>query len=84
MEPPPTVPRRLSRYRGRRVVTTRVANMDEAWGTVLTYAAAAWALFTTHSGTLMTVGGLILLGARLVVEVPKAVNAIKGLRKPKE
>lgn len=54
--------------------------MHDFWGACTSYGAAALALLGTHSSTLMTIGGALLLGARLVVEVPKAIKTIKGLR----
>lgn len=58
--------------------------MHDFWGAVTSYGAAALALLGTHSSALMAVGGAILLGARLVIEVPKAIKTIKTLTKGKE
>jgi len=53
--------------------------VHDFWGAVASYAAAALALLGTHSSTLMAIGGAILLGARLVIELPKAIKTIKNL-----
>lgn len=58
-------------------------NVHDFWGAVATYSAAALALFTQNSSTLISIGGAVLLIARLVVEIPQAVRTIKTLLRGK-
>lgn len=59
-------------------------HMNDFWGGVVSYAASGFALLTSHGNDILTIGGAVLLIARLVIEVPKAVKAAKGLFKKKD